>query len=82
MYSISQLKVAITNVGRDSTVVRSSWPGGNALAFDASAALSSLTQATNLSGLVKCVATSQQWVTAVEDCRYKLSPGLALLSLV
>jgi len=35
------------------------------------AALSSLTQAIiPRSGSVKCVATSIQWVTAVEDCEY------------
>jgi len=34
------------------------------------AALSSLTQATILSWSVKCVATSKQWVAAVEDCRW------------
>jgi len=37
------------------------------------AALSSLTQAIILSGSVKCVATSIQWVTAVEDCEYTVS---------
>jgi len=36
-------------------------------------ALSSLTQATILSGSVKYVATGKQWVTAVEDCGCKLS---------
>jgi len=42
------------------------------------AALSSLTQATIPSGSVKCVTTSKQWVAAVEDCRCKLLPGVAL----
>jgi len=36
------------------------------------AALSSLTNATFLLGSLKCVATSKQWMTAVENCRCKL----------
>jgi len=40
------------------------------------AALSSLTHlASILSGTVKCVATSKQWVTAVEACGCKLLPN-------
>jgi len=56
---------------------------GNTLASDArvqlpDAALSSLTQPTIFLGSVKCVATSNvQWVTAVEDCGYKL-PDVAV----
>jgi len=56
--------------------------GGDKLASHASGlgstpGLSTLTQATNLSGSVKCVATRNQWVTAVEDSGCKLS-GVAL----
>jgi len=36
-------------------------------------ALSSLTQVIVLFGSVKCVATSLQWVTAVEDCEYTVT---------
>jgi hypothetical protein len=38
----------------------------------------SLTQATILLGLVKCEATSKQWVTAVGDCGCKLGVALPL----
>jgi len=31
-----------------------------------------LTQATNFFWIVECEATSEQFVTAVEDCRFKL----------
>jgi len=40
-------------------------------------AFSSLTQALVLSWVGKCLAISKPWVTAVEDCGYKL-PGAAL----
>jgi len=60
-------------------------PGGNTLAFDAGArvqipdaALSILTQANVLFWSVKCVATIEQWETAVEYCGYKLLPGVTL----
>jgi len=43
-------------------------------------ALSRLTQATIHLVSVKCVATSKQWVTAVEDCLYRLLPGGSALA--
>jgi len=65
------------------TRLESRWSSGNTLASDwrqpgarvqhPNASLSSLTQATFLSGSVKCEGTSKQWVIADENCGCKCS---------